>query len=972
MAINYSKDEVLAILARTGPSSMQKVLMDIERCLDGKIEYSDPSTPFILLLEAAAITQADATLAHHRILQKLYPKMANTKEDLYHSMTDDDFVGAFAYPSKGKMTIVFPLDAISLIARKIDGTNIKHVIIPEGTVFQAGEFRFMLVRCLDIRLMPKGGLQVIYNDSTLNDAFNFESNLVNYDIKLLGAKGITQKVLTIDIDVYQMRVISKEDTASSTSGYNQVIPIEEDFFMCRVYNKTRNGLWRPIKITHSKINYDITIPTATVQLLDKAVRIQIPDIYFTKNLISSTILVEVFTTKGSINLNLFEYGEGNTIKVGLPEGKCQYDTQPLAVAMLRSLTSALVMGNGNVVGGVNQPSFETLKERHIWNALSRKRPISDVEIRNRLVDHGFDVSLSEETVTKRLFLGSRELPAPETGNATPFATTTMATLYTTLNDLRISKRVIDNGKRLTILPSAIYSISGKNIQLLDDIVAENIEQMSADEISKNTSLFDYACTPFYHVVDSTGSTFDYRVYQLDSPSIARRSFIDINSTTEVTFGTSQMAVDFDEPNYTITVFSKPSGEFDTNLINKMFCQLTYTTPDGSYRGALNGRYVGYSSETGEYVWQFTINTGLDIDDKHRMHVKNILIKKNDVINTHMQLTQNFDLIYGITDYTTPGMQKTTMDKLVVGYKGEYVAMTHENVTITFGKHLDMLYTRSRSIKGNNIYKRYEEDIYARYEEDVYELDEVTKVPKHKEVNGKFQFVIKHKKGEPVLDEKGEPLIKHRAGDIILDKYGEAMIIDDGLIERTIDLFLVNAIYRFASQDNDKKYYQSIGNIVVGYMENFILPISKDIDNGTKIKFYPKVNLGDVLVRAGNDAQFTINSALPFTLRVALSEERYNSYSYREEIEQSIINILREQVKLRSISLNHLAKVISNSLGDEILGVSISCPYLSSEVPVYTLVNDTEVFTIARNLEKLANGFTHVNYNVKVEWVKQLI
>lgn len=972
MAVNYSDDEILAMLTRNPASTMLKVVKDITRKLDGEnIDYSDPSTPFVLLLEVAALTQSDITLAHHQHLKKTYAKMAMSKEDLYHTMTDEDLVGAFAYPSYGTMLLTAPINDVRSRARSLDNTNIYHYILPEGTVFTAGEFSFMLPRKIDIRFMPKGGLQVIYGDSTLNDVFNFESNLIDYEVKQINVRGETIEFIALSMTVYQMNVITREDSASSTSGFTKIYPIKDQFFMCRVYTKNGSGGWEKLNITHSKMNYDIAKPTASIMVLDGSVKIQIPDIYFSKGMISSSVLVEIFTTKGNINFNLYEYGEGDTIKIGIPESKFYTSTQTVPIAMLKSLTSSLVIGKSNVIGGANQPDFNTLKERHIQHALTRKRPVSDVEIRNRLIDYGFDVSLSEETVTKRLFLGSKEMPCSTFGKSTAFATTTMATLYTTLDVLRTNNRVIDNNKRLTILPSALYSLNGKNIQLLDSIVADKIEIMGADELTQNVKQVDYACTPFYHVLDSTGTTFDYRVYQLNSPSIPRRSFVDINTTTEVTFGTSDVNIEFKEPNYIITIFAKSSGEFNRSLVGKIFAQLTYRTPDGSYIGAINGVYVGVTPND-EYIWQFTIKTGLDIDSMNIMQVKDILVKNNQIIDTQILLKQNFDLVYGISDYTTVGLQKTEMDKLVIGHNEDYVAMVHESLTVIFGKHLDGLYTRSRSIKGNNIYQQYEQDVYAFYEEDVYEIDEVTGLPKFEVVDGKMKFKVEHKKGDPILDREGKQLIKYAAGTIMTDAYGDPIMIENGKVERTIDLFLINAIYRFATHSNDQNYYESLGDTVVGYLENYIEPVSRDIDNGTKIKFYPKVNLGDVLVRAADDSQFSVNSALPFTLRIALSEEKYNSLSYREEVQLAIINILREQIKLRHVGLNNLAKVISNNLGDDILGVAISSPYLSPDVPVYSLVNDTEVFTLARTLEKLANGVTQVGYDIKVEWVKQLM
>ena len=82
------------------PSGILNVSLNrLQDMLDGKVELTDPSTPFAYLLETSCLNTAFAVQEYAMQTRKLYPRMANHDDDLSLHMSDFDYLGRFSEPS---------------------------------------------------------------------------------------------------------------------------------------------------------------------------------------------------------------------------------------------------------------------------------------------------------------------------------------------------------------------------------------------------------------------------------------------------------------------------------------------------------------------------------------------------------------------------------------------------------------------------------------------------------------------------------------------------------------------------------------------------------------------------------------------------------------------------------------------------------------------------------------------------------
>jgi len=85
------------------PGSLQRTILEnLEEITDGKVTVVDPSTPFNFLLESSCFNTAMVMQEMTAMWRKQYKSLAATHEDLYHHLSDQDFVGLFSTPSQGQ------------------------------------------------------------------------------------------------------------------------------------------------------------------------------------------------------------------------------------------------------------------------------------------------------------------------------------------------------------------------------------------------------------------------------------------------------------------------------------------------------------------------------------------------------------------------------------------------------------------------------------------------------------------------------------------------------------------------------------------------------------------------------------------------------------------------------------------------------------------------------------------------------
>lgn len=174
-------------LYRFDPGNIQRTALDaLEEAYDGEYDLTDPTNPFIFLLEASAVQAAAAGVQNDIALRKLYPTLAENEEDLYRHMADEDYIGRFALPSTATFSLLFSKEELIAQAVSTGSTGVRLITIPRNTVFVVSETYFGIHYPINIRVLENDAIQVLYDTSLESPLETLTTNVVDSSIVSIG------------------------------------------------------------------------------------------------------------------------------------------------------------------------------------------------------------------------------------------------------------------------------------------------------------------------------------------------------------------------------------------------------------------------------------------------------------------------------------------------------------------------------------------------------------------------------------------------------------------------------------------------------------------------------------------------------------------------------------------------------------------------------------------------------------------
>ena len=284
-------------LALLNPSLMQKKIYDgLDTILDGTVNIVNATNPFSYLLEVNCATAAAQASNHQSLIQLLYPLHAVDMDTLYRFMSDKDYDGRFAGPSVAPFVIAIRKEEVINRAVQVGDTKVKKIVIPRNTVISAGGLEFGFQYPLEIRIMAHGGLQLVWNVEKESPLLTLTSNVVNWSL----VDSPSGEFIVIKFELQQFTLDHREEVLNSSVGFVKTYNFVDQFWHCRVYNSTNGTDWTEIKTTHTLQVYDPLELTACLRVTDGALRVEIPQIYFSTGLATGNLRVDIYSTKGPL------------------------------------------------------------------------------------------------------------------------------------------------------------------------------------------------------------------------------------------------------------------------------------------------------------------------------------------------------------------------------------------------------------------------------------------------------------------------------------------------------------------------------------------------------------------------------------------------------------------------------------------------------------------------------------------------
>ena len=946
------------------PSAIQRTILNhLKNITEGKVNIVDPTNPFVFLLEASAVNTA-AFMAQNEVgIRRQYPSLAQTEQDLYPHMSDLDYVGRFAFPASTRFSILINKD--DMLKKMIDDPIVggKKVIIARNSEFKVSDVVFSIQYPIVIRQLTHEGIQISYDTDILSPLKDLTTNIIDYQIRTDSNR---VEWIYFEFEVDQFFIKTTTSPISGSSRFSLDIPTTDSYYHARVYFLDNNGVYKEIYTTHTDQVYDPNKPTAVLTVFSGSLNVVIPEIYINTKQVKGTLRVDIYETKGTINM-VMENFQINAFSYELKTIDKARDASVYTAAM--SNISFLAYCTKTVVGGNNKITFEQLRQKVIDNSVgSKKLPITNVQIEDFIDKRGYTIVKNIDVLTNRVFLATKNLPLPFDEKLTTAASASVQTLSIELSKLITFPGVNDNGKRVTLTPDLVYKNNAGILEVVDKLFIDNILSIGPDEIAGFVNSNNILFSPFHYVIDTENSNFELRPYYLNGPKINSLKFIDQNETTGLQVNTVNQVIEKTATGYKLTILTKSNDGFKDLNDDNVFVQLFYTPPNEAVRAYVNGtlKTVG---EDKERIYEFEINSTFDVDSFDQMLLTNFVMFTRFSQPVLTPLQNSFGIVYG-TNVTPPVNWITSSVDGVLGnvlLPDSVIGITHEEIDLTIGQSLKTLWSRSRTVAQSSPYKRYTENIPAFYEKDVYKIDPVTGAGFVIDENDELQFNILHRKNDPILDNFGKPVYKHKVGDVILDEFGNP-IEDVMFIQRQLDLMLIEGAYYFATDTSSSKYKNDVINVIVDWLTIDLETINDYLLEQTKLFFYPKKTVGEIPVIVENGTVISIDSAQSFVVKLYVPATIFKNAELRNSIKTSTIRVIDSYLKKSVVSVSEITSALRVIYENDVVSVNLTRLGGNLNLETLTVKNDSDLLSIRKKLTRLQDDTLIVEEDIEVEFI----
>ena len=275
----------------------------LQDMLSGKVEISDPSNPFTYLLETSCLNTAYAIQEYTLLTRKLYPRLANSEDDLYLHMSDKDYLGRFSEPAKASVQFNILFNDFKNKAT-YDPVQKEHVLkLPRHLKLTVDKYIFTLMSAIVIRLTENDVIDVKFENQDFNNIFPVETNFINFNLYKVNQEetylNFNLTLPEVDIETVELP-IEKSKLFKNTITFN---PSRRFYYFRAFY--LEEGNWKEMVVTHTDQVYDIYTPTCVIKVLENTNNIEyyIPPVYINTGKIGSKVKFVIYTTNGAINVN---------------------------------------------------------------------------------------------------------------------------------------------------------------------------------------------------------------------------------------------------------------------------------------------------------------------------------------------------------------------------------------------------------------------------------------------------------------------------------------------------------------------------------------------------------------------------------------------------------------------------------------------------------------------------------------------
>lgn len=964
-------DRILAV--RFDPSKMQDLSLDLlDKATNGEIDIPDANHPFWFALESSALQNAASMQQMSDEMAAFYPSQAETQDDLYRHMSDEDYNGRFCSPSRLPYSLILNADEVRQRAVQVEQQSnddidsvYSKLVIPRNSMYNVAGANFSQEYPLEIRVMKHGGFMVVWDVSQPTPLLTLETNQIDWRITTFN----NVEYLYISFTMRQFTATPYYGMITAATAYKNSFSLnDEQYYYARVWTRTDvANPWEEAHTTHSDQVFDPNRLTFTLKVLETRVEVRLPEIYIANGLgLSRQVRVDIYTSKGALYL---EPTVVNGTQITAQWLDFNYDNRQLDKfsTPITVFSEKTIVTNGTLAGGTNAISFEDMRERVVYDGNVTDLPITPNQINSTLDSLGYDVLKVEDLVTSRIYQASRMVGNQLNKKLTSSVGTGIITTQMTIEKLVTNAAVRDNGNRVTITPKALYQVVDGIYTMVSDVQMAAIRGSKAEDIAvlMNSGLYLYS--PFYYVLDTNDDLFVTRVYDMDRPKVAYREFLNENNSIGVEAGVDNYSFSKADDGYVFTL-TTTSGDYYKNLDDAdVMMQMLFMPESESSYAYLNGKVIG-RTDTRERVWEFRLTSNMDITEKNELVLSAFGQFGNAPSKLRALLSGSFTILNCISRNKSPNdVVLTDSDKKLgeVYLDRQMVVVTEQTYQLEFGKALEMIYTRSRPIPSNVAYKRYDQDVPWRYTETTYQRDDRQQLV----FDSNGDPIPVTVKGDIILDAEGVPRIRYHKDEIKYDSQGQPIPINQRVVLHEFDVVGLDGTYYFSTNSLDATYITEVVNQLVSWIGDDMPTVAAKLINETKVVFRPKQTLGMVDIIANAKEARQISAAVAFVFDVYLTDTGYKNTSLRDNLKKAIPTVITQILSNETFAVSDVIDELKPYRTAEIVDIKVPGFGEDQDIQVLTVSDPTLRCAVKKRLDVTSNGGLTVMEDITVNFLK---
>lgn len=795
----------------------ENIQIDILESMD-KVFSSDteqlivnPNTTVGFLIDSFSNITGSMVKGIEQKFNSLYPRRAQNITELYNHISDYDYVSFQAQPASYKINIKMSKESLRKTAVHYN-QYYNMLVIPRTSSFKIGSFSFGLYHDIFIKINKATNTIILNYDTNIINPLN---SLNNYNIPYSEFNYLGVEYISFEITIYQFNTTNYTESIDNSIGFTKSYHIQDQFYAARVYDLINNF---EFKYSYSDQIYDPLNPTVIIKSIpdENKVDLYIPSVYFSNGNISSQLKIDIFTTKGKLDINIDTTNADLIAAEFLSDDVFVAPYLPYITPLKHIENLIFVPLNNKLIGGKNVETFEEVKDRVIHNLFSNRVLISEEDIHNFFAQFDFTVIQPLDNLTKRIFYILSTVSDKVEYDKIQIANSKLIFDLNKLDTYPTDtiKNIASN--KYVFLPSTEYNYNLSNdiiiplTQLEKDTIDAFTQEQKVDYYNATTNLF----TPYHLLVETNltypkASSFDLiscdaekLLFDVQHPYTDYQIYINDIKLEHLNSGTGgyKLSIGVEK-----NVALKKVDEAD------LFLYLTIVTASMELIGA----QMVYSETIGQMdIYTYNINTNYhlsttDIRIEHMEYQPGYLHSVAVPLETgaHITLYVRKNIVTTNPNYIPyelfDGVELSSyfVNLKINFFTGNWVALTKFDFDLKLGTNLSDIIDNNITITySDQSFQTYQTDVPLLYEHDIYDKDIDGKLI-YQIVGGGIVLNKLHTQGDPVLDAGGDPVYKYRIGDIILNASGQPIIAQHRNLICTIDMFGLNYVYKFNPEFN---------------------------------------------------------------------------------------------------------------------------------------------------------------------------